>query len=161
VSRIATALERATITWKPGEGGRLELHHDDEVLAWIDGDEVTLEGRRMLLREIRGQVILEDTARGAKVAAMRLVGQGTGRVGAVTLARHRLRVSKASVNPFQWRATDSIGGPVLLEALKFRGHLRIRKGDGFDPDMGAGIAVVALALTALPELGFGATTAAA
>lgn len=161
MSRVAAALDRDTVAWKPGEGGRTELRHGDEVLAWIDGDDVTLGGRRMLLQQIRGQLTLVDSARGAKVAAMRLVGQGTGRVGALTLARHRVRISKASVNPFQWRATDSVGGPVLLEALKFRGQVRIRKGPGFDPDMDAGVLAIAVVLTALPELGLAGGTSAA
>ncbi len=152
MSRIAAALERDTVTFKPGAGDRLELVHDDDVLAWISGDEVVIEDRRMVLTHTRGQLTLVDTARGAKVAAFRLVGQGTGRVGAVTLANHRVRVSKASVNPFQWHVTDDLGGPELLKALKFGSQLRIKAGAEFDPTMGAGLAVVALALTAMPEL---------
>ncbi|HKJ57119.1 MAG TPA: hypothetical protein VJ978_14150 [Nitriliruptoraceae bacterium] len=152
MSTIATALERDTIVWQPGEGGRFELVHDDDALAWVDGDEVVLEGRRMVLEPTRGQLTLVDSGRGAKVAAMRLVGQGTGRVGAVTLARHRVRISKESVNPFQWHVTDDLGGLELLTGLMLFGRIRVKAGADFDPGMDAGLAAVALALTAMPEL---------
>lgn len=161
MSRISAALAQDTVTFRTGEGDRLELVHDDDVLAWIDGDQVVLEDRRMVLQQTRGHLTLVDTARGAKVADFRLVGQGTGRVGAVTLARHRVRVSKASVNPFQWRVTDDLGGPELLRGLKLGSQLRIKAGTDFDPDMDAGVAVVALALTVLPELGAAVPAAAA
>jgi hypothetical protein len=153
VARIAELLERETLTWEPGEHGRLEIVHDDERLAWIDGSTVVLEERRLELRDVRGQTTLYDVGRAARVATLRLVGQGTGRVGAVTLPRHRIRVSKVAVNPFRWEVTDGLGGPQLLEALKVFGRMRIRKGAGFDPAMDVGLAAVALVLTAMPEVG--------
>lgn len=153
MSTIAAALEHDAVVWKQGEGSRLDLVADGDILGHIDGDEVVLEGRRMVLQQTRGQWTLVDTTRGAKVAALRMVGQGTGRVGAVTLARHRVRVSKMSVNPFQWHATDGAGGPQLLTARKFRGQLKIKAGEQFDVSMDAGVTSLAMALTAMPELG--------
>lgn len=153
MSRIATALQQGPAIWKQGEGGRLDLVGNGDILGYIDGGDVVLDDRRMVLQPTRGQWTLVDMTRGAKVAAVRMLGQGTGRVGAVTLARHRVRVSKVSVNPFKWHATDDLGGPELLTARNFAGRFRITAGAEFDASMDAGVVALAMVLTAMPELG--------
>lgn len=149
---IAAALQEGDLTWRSGDLGRFELRRGDEVFASIRDDEVVIEERRMQLRDIRGQKTLFDLSRGARVATLRLVGHHTGRVGAVTLAHHRVRVSKVAVNPFRWEVTDDLGGPQLLVGTKLFGRLRIGAGSDFDPEMDAGLTAVAMALTAVPEV---------
>lgn len=153
MTAIAAALADGPLTWQAGEHGRFVLRRDDEVFGWIDGTTVVLGERHLELRDVRGeQRTLYDTGRAARVATLRLVGHHTGRVGAVTLPRHRVRVSKVSVNPFKWELTDDLGGPQLLVGTKLFGRMRISRGADFDPDMAAGIAAVVMVLTAMPNL---------
>lgn len=150
MASIADLLADDTVAWHEVED-RLELRHDGDVLARIDGHTVVMGDRRLELRDVRGQTTLHDIGRGARVATFRLVNHGTGRVGAITLPHTRIRVSKVAVNPFRYEVTEGLGGPQLLVATKVFGRTSIKAGRAFDPTMDAGVAALALALTLHPQ----------
>lgn len=156
MTTISEALAEGTVTWKRGDGDTWELHGDDEVLGRIDGTRVTLEGRRLDLEHGRGYTAVVDTGRGSRLASMRIVRHGTGRVGQATLPDRRLRVSKVAVNPFRWRVTDGFGGPELLKVLRFGGRVRIRPGKGLTDEtaerLAGDVVVLLVALVTIDEL---------
>lgn len=150
MTRLDDALRDGGLTWRSGGDDEWTLHGGGEEVGRIRGDVVTLDDLRYELRSGRGYTTLVGAGSGSRLGSLRLLGHGAG---AVTLASSRVRISRRSVNRFQWEVTDDLSGPRLLELLHVFGRLRIRPGDALgDHEIPLDVLAVFAALTIIPDL---------
>ncbi len=150
MSRLDDALRDGGLTWRSGNDDEWELHGDDDVLGRIQGDIVTMDGRRLEVRHGRGYTTLVDGGRGSRLASLRVLGHGAGQV---TLSDMRARISKHGVGPFRWEVTDDLSGPRLLDLTHMFGRLSIKPGDALDDhDVPIDVLAVFAAFVIVPSL---------
>lgn len=150
MSRIDDALRGGGLTWRTGDDDQWELHGDGDVIGRIQGDVVTLDGRRYEIEHGRGYTTLVDAGRRSRLASLRVLGHGAGQV---TLSDARARISKKGVAPFTWEVTVDLSGPRLLDLRSMFGRLTIKPGEALDDHaVPLDVLVVFAALTIIPAL---------
>lgn len=129
---IADAVRGQTLQWHRIEGRRpgWELRPGDEVLALVTDDVVEIGDRPYRRVAQKGRVMaLVEQRRGGVVATVRDMTSGPAVISA---GSGRYRLSRQGVLPIGWEVTEDLGGPQILEILKFGSLVRVRAGSDVD-----------------------------